>query len=133
MVKRIPITDNNLSDHQFGTDDVLTGFSSSTNVVFGDAGKNILDHARGGDDGINADGPFSTLALYGDAVGNIYDNGAGGNDTLNANVSPTDPSLFVPVNLSMYGDVGGNMSGHESWSRLSEQNLRLDKWSFCRS
>jgi hypothetical protein len=21
----------------------------------------------------------------------------------------------------------------KSWSRLSEQNLRLDKWSFCRS
>jgi hypothetical protein len=24
-------------------------------------------------------------------------------------------------------------AGAESWSRLSEQNLRLDKWSFCRS
>src|SRR4051794_5889115 len=108
MVKRIPITDSNLFDHQFGTDDVLTGFSSSTNGVFGDAGKNILDHARGGDDTINADGSFSTLALYGDAVGNIYDYGAGGNDSLNATVSPTDPSSFVPVKLSMYGDAGGN-------------------------
>ncbi|MGY4433348.1 hypothetical protein ACVWWO_005825 [Bradyrhizobium sp. F1.13.1] len=39
MVKRIPITDGNLFDHQFGTDDVLTGFSSSTNGVFGDAGR----------------------------------------------------------------------------------------------
>ena len=27
---------------------------------------------------------------------------------------------------------GGPQTGVQSWSRLSEQNLRVDKWSVCR-
>ena len=47
---QVPITDGDLSDHQIGTDDVLAGTSNSTSQYVGDAGRNMLDHALGGND-----------------------------------------------------------------------------------
>ena len=47
MIKRVPILEGDLDDHQVGSDDVLTGISTSTSILVGDAGQNILDHAVG--------------------------------------------------------------------------------------
>ena len=55
------------------------------------------------------------------------------------------PALVVPIQLlsELVGDIGrvivliiGGFTdidvGKVSWSRLSEQNFRVDKWRFCR-
>ena len=62
MPKRVPFTPGDLTDHQHGTDDILTGVNFSANILIGDAGGSMFDHSKGGDDtfigGVNpAGGP----------------------------------------------------------------------------
>jgi hypothetical protein len=49
MAKRIPITQGDLFDRQVGAGDVL-GIANSANFLVGDTGRDILDHAVGGND-----------------------------------------------------------------------------------
>src|SRR5919205_3465006 len=105
MATLIPITTGDLSDHQVGTDDVLVGLANATTVLFGDAGRDILDRAVGGNDTLTTSGPGS---LYGDAGRNIADRGAGGDDTLTALIALTLGS--ATLGLNMYGDAGGNIA-----------------------
>jgi hypothetical protein len=81
MARRVPITAGDLSDHQVGTDDNLTGAPNLTNVLYGDAGGSLLDHAIGGNDSLTG-GTNSIDFLYGDACMNLLDHAIGGNDTL---------------------------------------------------
>ena len=80
MVKRIPITPGDLTDHQWGTDDILTGVASSSNTFYGDAGGNMSDHSKGGDDTFTGGVFRADNLFYGDAGGNMSDHSKGGND-----------------------------------------------------
>ena len=83
VVKRIPITPGDLTDHQWGTDDTLSPSGGGLLIVYGDAGGNMSDHSKGGDDTIIVDsGPSFGTIIYGYAVGNMSDHSKGGNDTI---------------------------------------------------
>ena len=71
MIKRIPVTPGDLTDHQWGTDDTLTGVDFSTNILIGDAGGSMFDFSRGGNDTFTT-GDSSHNTFYGDAAGGIY-------------------------------------------------------------
>ena len=73
------------------------------NTFYGDAGGNMSDHSKGGNDAFTA-ADFSNI-FYGDAGGNMSDHSEGGNDTFTAG------ELFLRGN-TFYGDAGGNMSDH---------------------
>ena len=74
MFKRVPFTPGDLTDHQQGTDDTLTGVTNSTtttitNLLIGDAGGSMFDFSKGGDDTFFG-GFFNVInTVYGDAVG----------------------------------------------------------------
>ena len=70
MIKVIPITTANLTDHQIGSDDILIA-PDSTNILYGDAGGSLLDHSTGGNDNLTIHGSGS---FYGDAepVGSLH-------------------------------------------------------------
>src|SRR6266436_58964 len=109
MIKRVPILEGDLDDHQVGSDDILTGISTSTSILVGDAGQNILDHAVGGNDTFSlvfSPQPNLQNSSYGDARGDISDHAAGGNDAF----SLSGNSLLSF--FSLYGDAGAEMSGH---------------------
>jgi hypothetical protein len=81
MVKRIPITSGDLTDHQWGTDDTITGDGTNT-IWFGDAGGSLFDHSKGGNDtfygfsGSNDNPDEEFLAqntFHGDAVGDMFE------------------------------------------------------------
>src|SRR5262249_17641025 len=93
-------TSNSLFGNQQGGSQTLTG-NDPTNTIFGDAGLNLLDKARGGDDSLLTHGAGS---LFGDAGQNISNHAVGGDDALTAQiVTPT----LDPINLTMFGDAGG--------------------------
>ncbi len=79
MAYRVPYTSGNLKGVQWGTDDVFAGVANSTNIFIGDAGKNIVDHARGGDDSFTG-GDNATNIFYGDAFKDISKSARGGED-----------------------------------------------------
>ena len=70
--------------------------------MYGDAGGDMLDHARGGDDtfdfGSNHD---ANIVCSGDAGGNMSGSAIGGNDTFAA-AGPQNSYII-------YGDAGGSM------------------------
>ena len=57
LIDRVPFTPGDLTDHQHGTDDILTGLPgsipSTTDILIGDAGGSMFDHSEGGDDTIH--------------------------------------------------------------------------------
>src|SRR5256714_13618612 len=117
MFKRVPFTPGDLTDHQRGTDDVLTGVTNSTtttitNLLIGDAGGSMFDFSKGGDDTFFG-GFFNVInTVYGDAVGNMSDHSKGGDDTFWGGGSlPHAPPGQSPIN-TFYGDAGGNIADH---------------------
>jgi hypothetical protein len=76
MFKRVPFTPGDLTDHQWGTDDILTGVNNSTNIsitniLIGDAGGSMFEFSKGGNDTFRG-GFFNVInTVYGDAVGNM--------------------------------------------------------------
>src|SRR5438477_569163 len=106
MIRRVPINPGDLTDHEIGTKDILTG-TTDTPLLYGDAGGNLSGHAKAGNDGITlslGDGHF-TDTVYGDAGGNLSGFAEGGNDTLTASNGPERTLRF-------YGDAGANMSDY---------------------
>ncbi|MGY4344953.1 hypothetical protein ACVWXM_001417 [Bradyrhizobium sp. GM7.3] len=74
------------------------------NFVYGDAGGDMSDFAKGGDDTYNQlSGTFFPNIFYGDAGSNMSGHAQGGNDTFNK--TGGEGSTF-------YGDAGGNMSDY---------------------
>lgn len=49
MSKRVPFTPGDLSNRQWGTDDILSG-DLATTILIGDAGGSLFDFSRGGND-----------------------------------------------------------------------------------
>lgn len=47
--KRVPFTPGDLTNHQWGTDDVLVGDPTQM-ILIGDAGGSMFDFSRGGND-----------------------------------------------------------------------------------
>ena len=71
MFHLVPFTPGDLTDHQLGTDDNLTGDPTRT-VLIGDAGGSMFDFSRGGNDTFTASGS-AIYTFYGDAVGGLFD------------------------------------------------------------
>ena len=103
MLKRVPFTPGNLTDHQFGTDDVLVGLDTSTNILIGDAGGSMFDFSRGGNDTFTGGNFSATNIFFGDAAGSLFDFAQGGDDTFTGGGASTNTA---------YGDAGGDMSDH---------------------
>ena len=61
MIKLVSITATELIRHDPGTDDILASFPDGTNVLYGDDGGSLLDHAIGGDDTLTAQLVFDAL------------------------------------------------------------------------
>jgi hypothetical protein len=109
-------TTESLTGRQHGGSQTLVG-SEPTNLLFGDAGLDLLDHAVGGNDTLVTSGAGS---LFGDAGGNIADHARGGDDTLSAQVlasAITVGETFIP---NMYGDTGGDIS---AWAIAGDDTL----------
>jgi len=103
MLHRVPFTPGDLTDHQWGTDDILTG-DPNTNILIRDAGGSMFDFSRDGNDTFAAHGSLpSRYTFYGDAVGGIFDFAQGGDDTFTG--------ASGSINTA-YGDAGGDMSDH---------------------
>src|SRR5260370_36960910 len=114
LIDRVPFTPGDLTDHQHGTDDILTGANFGTNILIGDAGGGMFDHSKGGDDtfigGVDpAGGPNNTM--YGDAVANMSEHAQGGNDTFTGGGSDIFTGGHFFSNTA-YVDAGGDMSDH---------------------
>ena len=106
MVKRTPITPGDLTDHQWGTDDTLTG-DDTNKIWFGDAGGSMFDFSKGGNDtfyGFSTPEFVAQNTFYGDAGGNMSDHSKGGDDAFIGGAFSSN-SVF-------YGDASGNMSDH---------------------
>src|SRR6478736_6445872 len=101
-VKLVPITPGDLTDHQQGTDDILTSVDFSTNILIGDAGGSMFDFSRGGNDTFTT-GDSSDDTFYGDAAGGMFDFAQGGDDSFT--------EFFFARSVTAYGDAGGDMSG----------------------
>ena len=112
MLKRVPFTPGDLTDHQWGTDDVLTGLDNSTNILIGDAGGSMFDFSKGGDDTFTG-GVNSTNTFFGDA-GVMSGSAHGGNDILTGGNNSGSGQL----NNSLYGDAlslsGSSKGGNDT-------------------
>jgi hypothetical protein len=102
-----------MSGHIEGGNDTFTGGNNnSVNTFYGDAGGNMSDHSKGGNDSfMELAQPFGgvTNTFYGDAGGNISGSAQGGNDTFTASGSTATGSSSNFVSI-FYGDAGGDMS-----------------------
>ncbi|WP_164897445.1 hypothetical protein [Mesorhizobium sp. M6A.T.Cr.TU.017.01.1.1] len=119
MSKRVPFTLGDLTDHQRGTDDVTADIPvgpGTPNVLCGDAGGSMFDHARGGNDTLTGN------RISGDALF-MFDHARGGKDTLiGASNSSSNGVVFNEVwgeaanmrNSAQGGNdtlIGGNNTG----------------------
>ena len=94
-----------MSRHARGGHDhiVAQGGPDGTTFVYGDAGRNMTDHTKGGSDildGSKAD----FVVICGDAGGNMSGYAKGGNDLI----------LGGANGSTIFRDAGGNMSDHSS-------------------
>ena len=103
LIDRVPFTPGDLTDHQHGTDEILTGVDFSTNILIGDAGGSMFDHSKGGDNTLI--GGVLSNTMYGDPVANMSGHAQGGNDTF------SHRNGFVAAGNTVYGDAGGDMQG----------------------
>jgi hypothetical protein len=131
MFKRVPFTPGDLTDHQWGTDDILNGVTNSTtititNTLIGDAGGSMFEFSKGGNDTFFG-GFFNVInTVYGDAVGNMLGHSKGGDDTFWGGGSlPGGGPGQSPAN-TFYGDAGDNMSDH------SKGGNDTFGWRLCR-
>jgi hypothetical protein len=72
MLHRVPFTPGDLTDHQWGIDDILSG-DPNTAILIGDAGGSMFDFSRGGNDTFTVHVPTGVdyHTFYGDAAGGI--------------------------------------------------------------
>ena len=122
MGTRVPIC----RDTPHGGDDVMTGAGVDVTEMFGDAGRDMTDHAVGGNDTLTANmaSIFSSCEVFGDCGGEMSGDAKGGDDNITVQgVSVASESLYGDA-MTMSGDArGGNDVLQTAGSLSSTPNL----------
>ena len=96
-----------IRDHAVGGDDTFTGGANSINTFVGDAGRNASSTMHLGGKDTFTDLAFTDSAFYGDALATC----PGVRSAVMTQRMPPRPRRSQP-HVTFYGDAGANMSDH---------------------